>query len=133
MRIVYFTYWGAIGDRVLEWMVNNTDEEIVGVVSRSGDQGESIKDITFRHYLPLYQPPTNVNDSEFAEVLWKLKPDMFISMYFGRLFSPELLDVPRVGCINMHPSLLPMGRGQGPSTWPIVYGDKEEISRRRRC
>ncbi len=56
MRIVYFTYWGTIGDRVLEWMVNNTDEEIIAVVSRPGDQGESIKDIAFRHYLPLYEP-----------------------------------------------------------------------------
>ena len=125
MRIVYFTYWGKIGDRVLEWMVDNTDEEIIAVVSRPGDQGESIKDIAFRYYLPLYQPPENVNDHKFIEVLRKLKPDLFISMYFGRLFSPELLDVPKLGCINMHPSLLPKGRGQGPSTWPIVYGDTE--------
>jgi methionyl-tRNA formyltransferase len=125
MRIVYFTYWGKIGDRVLEWMVNSTDEEIIAVISRPGDQGESIKDIAFRYYLPLYQPPENVNDHKFIEVLRKLKPDLFISMYFGRLFSPELLDVPKLGCINMHPSLLPKGRGQGPSTWPIVYGDTE--------
>ena len=125
MRIVYFTYWGKIGDRVLDWMVKNTNEEIIAVVSRPGDQGESIKDIAFRYYLPLYQPQENVNDSRFIEVLRKLKPDLFISMYFGRLFSPELLDVPGLGCINMHPSLLPKGRGQGPSTWPIVYGDKE--------
>jgi len=125
MRIVYFTYWGTIGDRVLDWMVKNTDEEIIAVVSRPGDQGESIKDIAFRYYVPLYQPQENVNDSTFIEVLRKLKPDLFISMYFGRLFSPELLDVPGHGCINMHPSLLPKGRGQGPSTWPIVYGDEE--------
>lgn len=125
MRIVYFTYWGNIGDRVLEWMVNNTDEEIIGVVSRPGDQGESIKDIAFKYYIPLYQPSENVNDPEFIEVLRKLEPDLFISMYFGRLFAPELLDVPSIGCINMHPSLLPKGRGQGPSTWPIVNGDKE--------
>jgi methionyl-tRNA formyltransferase len=125
MRIVYFTYWGNIGDRVLEWMVNNTDEEIVGVVSRPGEQGESIKDVAFKYYLPLYQPPENVNDPDFIAALKKLEPDLFISMYFGRLFSPDLLAVPKAGCINMHPSLLPKGRGQGPSTWPIVNGDKE--------
>jgi methionyl-tRNA formyltransferase len=125
MRIVYFTYWGTIGDQVLEWMVNNTDEEILAVVSRPGEPGESIKDIAFKYYLPLYQPPENVNDPAFIEVLRGLEPDLFISMYFGRLFSPELLQVPKKGCINMHPTLLPKGRGQGPSTWPIVYGDKE--------
>lgn len=127
MHIVYFTYWGTIGDRVLEWMVNNTDtdEEIIAVVSRPSGQGESIKEIAFRYYLPLYQPPENVNDPKFIEVLRKLNPDLLISMYFGRLFSPDLLNVPKLGCINMHPSLLPKGRGQGPSTWPIVYGDEE--------
>jgi len=125
MRIAYFTYWGAIGDRVLGWMVENTDEEIIAVISRPGGPGESIKDVAFRHYLPLYQPPENVNDPAFMEVLRKLEPDLFISMYFGRLFCPELLEVPKLGCINMHPSLLPKGRGQGPTTWPIVYGDKE--------
>jgi methionyl-tRNA formyltransferase len=106
-------------------MLNNTDEEILAVVSRPGDPGESIKEIAFKYYLPLYQPPENVNDPAFIEVLRKLNPDLFISMYFGRLFSPDLLNVPKAGCINMHPSLLPKGRGQGPSTWPIVYGDKE--------
>ena len=34
MRIAYFTYWGSIGERVLEWMVNNTDEEIDYMVER---------------------------------------------------------------------------------------------------
>lgn len=125
MRIVYFTYWGTLGDRILDWMVTNTEEEIVAVVSRPGDQGESIKDIAFKHYLPLYQPPVNVNDPAFVEVLRRLEPDISISMYFGRLFGPDLLAVPKIGCINMHPSLLPIGRGQGPSTWPIVNGDEE--------
>ena len=77
MCIVYFTYWGAIGDRVIEWMVNNTDEEIIGIVSRPGDQGESIKDIAFRYYIPLYQPPENVNDLEFADLLVNEKCPIF--------------------------------------------------------
>lgn len=125
MRIAYFTYWMDIGDRVLEWMLESTDEEIVAVVTRPGDQGDSTTELAFQRYLPLYKPPENVNDPKFIEVLRKLEPDLFVSMYFGRLFSPDLLAVPKQGCINMHPSLLPKGRGQGPSTWPIVFGDKE--------
>jgi methionyl-tRNA formyltransferase len=125
MRIVYFTYWGTIGDQVLEWMVNHTEDTIVAVVSRPGEPGETVKDVAFRYYLPLYQPPENINDPVFLEVLRALEPDVFISMYFGRLFSPDLLSVPKIGCINMHPSLLPKYRGQGPSTWPLYYGDDE--------
>ena len=81
MRIVYLTYWGTIGCRVLEWMVRNTDEEIVAVVSRPGPPGEAIKDIAFEHYLPLYQPPENVNDPKFLSVLKALDPDLFISVH----------------------------------------------------
>ena len=125
MRVVFFSFYGAIGKRVLEWMLANTDEEFVGVVSRVGDQGDIIQQVAFEHYLPFYRPQGNINDPQFIEVLKKLEPDYTISMYFGRLFSPDMLSVPKLGCINMHPSLLPKGRGQGPSTWPIIYGDKE--------
>ena len=125
MRIAYFTYWGSIGPRVLSWLVQETDEEIVAVVSRPGEQGEAIRDVAFEHYLPLYQPPENVNDPKFLDVLRALEPDVFISMYFGRLFSPDTLAVPRIGCVNMHPTLLPKYRGQGPTTWPIVHGETE--------
>ncbi|NLS76697.1 MAG: methionyl-tRNA formyltransferase [Chloroflexi bacterium] len=125
MRIVYFTYFGRIGSRVLEWMLANTNDEFLGVVSRPGEQGTAILDVAFKHYLPLYQPQVNVNDPVFLDLLRKLDPDIFISMYFGRLFGPEMLAIPKVGCLNMHPSLLPKYRGQGPSTWPIVNGETE--------
>jgi methionyl-tRNA formyltransferase len=125
MRVVFLTYWGTIGDRILEWMIENTDDEIVAVVTRPGSSGETIKDIVFENYLPLYQPPGNVNVPGFLNELRRLEPDLFVSMYFGRLFSPEMLAIPTAGCINMHPSLLPKYRGQGPSTWPIVNGDSE--------
>lgn len=125
MRIAFFTYWGGLGDRILEWLAQSTSNDIVAVVSRPGEPGESIHDVAFRHYLPLYKPPVNVNDPRFVEVLRRLEPDLSISMYFGRLFASELLAVPRMGCINMHPSLLPKYRGQGPSTWPIINGEAE--------
>ncbi|MDP6779650.1 MAG: formyltransferase family protein, partial [Candidatus Latescibacteria bacterium] len=107
MRVAYFTYWGNIGTTVLEWLATSSGDEIVAVISRPGKEGEAIKDVAFRHYLPLYQPPVNVNDPGFIESLRRLEPDLSVSMYFGRLFSPELLSVPRMGCVNMHPTLLP--------------------------
>ena len=125
MRVAYFTYWGNIGTQLLEWLATSTQDEIVAVISRPGKEGEAIKEIAFRHYLPLYQPPVNVNDPGFIETLRRLKPDLFVSMYFGRLFSPEMLSVPKMGCVNMHPTLLPKYRGQGPNVWPIVNGDTE--------
>jgi methionyl-tRNA formyltransferase len=58
-----------------------------------------------------------------VEVLRSLNPDLFVSMYFGKLFKAPLLAVPRYGCVNIHNSLLPRYRGQSPSIWAIVNGD----------
>jgi methionyl-tRNA formyltransferase len=85
----------------------------------------SLNSTAYKHYLPLYQPPTNVNDPRFLDVMRSLDIDCFISMYFGRLFSPDALAVPQSGCVNMHPTLLPKYRGQGPNVWPLVEGDTE--------
>jgi len=124
MRTVFFTYWGTIGDRVLEWLLDQ-GEHVVAVVTRPGGPGETAKEIAFRRYVPLLQPPGNVNETPFLELLRSLEPDLFISMYFGRLFGPELLAIPKIGCVNMHPSLLPKYRGQGPTAWAIINGDTE--------
>ena len=125
MRIAFFSFWGAIGTQVLDFLVNHTQNEIVAVTTRPGPPAEPMREMAFKYYLPLYQPIVNTNDPKFLDVLRKLEPDIFVSMYYGRLFSPEALAVPRLGCLNMHPSLLPKGRGQGPSTWPIINGDTE--------
>jgi len=125
MRIAFFGFRSEIGTQVLDYLVNQTRSEIVAVVTRPGPPGEPLKETAHRHYLPLYQPPVNANDPRFLAMLKRLEPDLFVSMYYGRLFSPEALAVPRIGCVNLHPSLLPKGRGQGPSTWPIVNGDAE--------
>jgi methionyl-tRNA formyltransferase len=122
MRMVIFAYWGDIGIRCFEWLMEQ-GEEVIAVVTRPGEPGEAVKAAVFKHYVPVYQPPGNVNESRFIEILRRLSPDLFFSTYFGRLFSPELLAVPRLGCINMHNSLLPKYRGQAPSTWGIINGD----------
>jgi methionyl-tRNA formyltransferase len=125
MRIAFFGFRGEIGTQVLDYLVNRTQNEIVAVITRPGPPSEPLKEMAYKHYLPLYQPTVNTNDPKFLAVLKKLEPDLFVSMYYGRLFSPEALAVPKLGCLNMHPSLLPKGRGQGPSIWPIINGDTE--------
>ena len=124
MRIVIFAYWGDIGVRCFKWLMEQ-GEQVVAVVTRPGAMGDAAAEAVFPYYVPLYRPPINVNDPVFIEVLRGLKADLFFSTYFGRLFSPEVLAIPRLGCINMHNSLLPKYRGQSPSTWGIVNGDTE--------
>jgi hypothetical protein len=43
MRVAYFTFWGSIGPRILDWLATSTNDEVVAVVSRPGEQGDLIK------------------------------------------------------------------------------------------
>jgi len=55
----------------------------------------------------------------------KIKPDLVVVSNFGGIIPRELLDIPRFGCINLHPSLLPKYRGSSPIQTVVLNGDKE--------
>lgn len=56
--------------------------------------------------------------------LQELKPDLFVVASFGKILSKEILDIPKLGAINIHPSLLPKYRGPSPIQTAILNGDK---------
>jgi methionyl-tRNA formyltransferase len=69
--------------------------------------------------------PTSVKTAEFVERIIKVKPDIFVVVAFGHLLPQTLLDIPRLGAINIHASLLPKYRGAAPIHWAIIKGEKE--------
>ncbi|UCH28278.1 MAG: methionyl-tRNA formyltransferase [Myxococcales bacterium] len=69
--------------------------------------------------------PTKVRTAEFAEKLGTLGADVAVVVAYGRILPKAVLDVPRVGCVNVHASLLPRWRGAAPIQWSIVHGDTE--------
>lgn len=69
--------------------------------------------------------PDNPNDNVFIEDLSKLKPDLFILSSYSHLLTNELLNVPKYGGINIHPSLLPKYRGAAPIQRAIMAGERE--------
>ena len=54
-----------------------------------------------------------------------LEPDVICVVAYGKIIPEEILDIPKFGCINVHPSLLPKYRGAAPIQWAIINGDKE--------
>lgn len=65
-------------------------------------------------------------NSEFVyERVSALSPDICITAHFERLIKQPLLSVPKLGFINLHPSLLPDYRGMAPQHWPLINGEKE--------
>ncbi|NLT41106.1 MAG: methionyl-tRNA formyltransferase [Anaerolineae bacterium] len=126
MRIVFFSYRGTIGARCLRWLRERPDAEVAAVVTWPDyvhpEINIAVKEVLYDASLPLYQP-RDVNSESFVERMSALKPDLFVSMYFGKIFKAPLLAVPRFGCVNIHNSLLPKYRGQAPSLWAVANGD----------
>ena len=75
------------------------------------------------HGLTVYQPAT-LKDPEAIETIKKLNPDVIVVVAYGKLLPKEVLDIPPLGCINLHGSLLPKYRGAAPIQWTVLNGDK---------
>ncbi len=69
--------------------------------------------------------PGSVNTDEFVRRLRELAPDLFVVVAFGQILKQRLLDIPPLGSINVHGSLLPDYRGVAPINWAIVRGETQ--------
>lgn len=83
-----------------------------------------VKEYALKHNLPVYQPE-KIKTPECVAKLRELKPDLIIVVAFGQILSKEILDIPPLGCVNVHGSLLPRWRGAAPIHWSIISGDKQ--------
>lgn len=79
-----------------------------------------IKHVCETHRLPMLQPAKAI---EALDAIKKLGPDLFIVASFGQIIPQQLLDIPRLGAINVHTSLLPRHRGASPIQAAILHGD----------
>ncbi|MGC2474145.1 MAG: methionyl-tRNA formyltransferase [Candidatus Sulfotelmatobacter sp.] len=73
--------------------------------------------------LPIVQPERIKNNEEFRSQLAAIKPDAIIVVGYGRIIPQWMLDLPRLGNINLHASLLPKYRGAAPIQWAIASGE----------
>ena len=81
-----------------------------------------VKQLALEHALPVLQPPTLKNEEATAE-LARLNADVMVVVAYGLLLPKQILDTPRLGCINVHASLLPRWRGAAPIHRAIEAGD----------
>ncbi len=83
-----------------------------------------VKECALKHNLPLFQP-VKIRLPENVEELKKYEADIFVVAAFGQILPKEILEMPRLGCVNIHASLLPKYRGASPIAWSVLNGDKE--------
>ena len=82
-----------------------------------------VKVVAEENNIPVYQPDT-LRDGKAAEILREIAPDIIVVVAYGKILPKEILDIPRLGCVNGHASLLPKYRGASPIQWCIVCGEK---------
>ncbi len=82
-----------------------------------------VKEIAIEHGIDVLQP-SKIKTPEFVEQIRALGPDLLVTAAYGKILSKELLEVPTLGCINVHGSLLPAYRGAAPINWAIINGEK---------
>lgn len=82
-----------------------------------------VKELALSEGIPVFQPRRIKREKPVAE-LKALDPDLIIVTAYGQILSEEILNIPPMGCINMHASLLPKYRGAAPIQWSIVRGEK---------
>ncbi len=83
-----------------------------------------VKQLAETHRIPVLQPPSLKQDADIAQ-LAELAPDVMIVAAYGLLLPQRVLEIPRLGCINIHASLLPRWRGAAPIQRAIQAGDHE--------
>ena len=87
-------------------------------------QASAVKEWALAHNISVYQP-LNFKTSESVEELANLKPDVLIVIAYGLILPRSVLEIPRLGCINVHASLLPRWRGASPIQQAVLSGDAQ--------
>ncbi len=110
-----------------------SDHDVVGVFTnpdRPSGRGKRVamspvKECAVEHGVPVYQPQRVRGNDEALEQLRAWEPDVVVVTAYGQILPQAILDVPRLGCVNIHASLLPKYRGAAPLNWCIIRGEEE--------
>ena len=104
-----------------------TDAELVGVYTKPDtpkNRGmklipSEVKILAQEHGLPVFQPQTFRDDAVYEE-LKALRPDLIAVVAYGKILPQRVLDIPPLGCVNIHGSILPALRGSAPVQWAVL-------------
>jgi len=123
---------GALACPLLEGILAAGRDELVAVVTqpdRAGGRGLhclpcALKPLAQGRGVPVFTPD-NASEESFVAQMAAHKPDVIVVASYGQFLKKNLLAVPRLGTINVHPSLLPKYRGASPIQWALANGDRE--------
>jgi len=120
MRIILVGQ-GPFGEKTLDALIQK-GEDIVGVFCPKDKSGEAMKAIAESSSIALFQPD-HMRDATVHEAYLDLKPDLVVLAFVTDILPESLLNIPSIGTICYHPSLLPRHRGSSGINWAVIQGD----------
>lgn len=132
MRLIFFgTPQFAVP--TLERLLTQPEFDVLAVVTqpdkRRGRGNEllpsPVKALALSHQVPIWQPRRVKKEQDTLEKLRSSQADAFVVVAYGQILSQEILDMPRLGCVNAHGSILPKYRGAAPIQWSLYHGETE--------
>jgi methionyl-tRNA formyltransferase len=130
MLRVVFCGTGEIGLPALRALLDSGKYEVPGIITQPDKpagrdlkpRASVIKQLAIERGLPVYQPP-KLRDVASLEMLRNLQPDVMVVVAYGQILPKSVLELPLLGCLNLHASLLPRHRGASPIHAAILAGD----------
>jgi methionyl-tRNA formyltransferase len=131
MRIVFIGA-GEIGVLTLQALLRSSEHQLTGVVTQPDKpvgrtqciEPTPIKRALAGSRVPILQP-ARVRDRQAIEEIRALQPDAIVVIAYGQILPREVLEIPRIACLNLHASLLPRWRGAAPIQAAIAAGDPQ--------
>jgi methionyl-tRNA formyltransferase len=116
-----------VGYRCLEELIRQ-DADIALVFTHDDSPSEeiwfaSVRELAQKHSIPVMT--SDINLRENVELLRELAPDLLLSFYYRNMIRQEVLEIPRLGALNLHGSYLPKYRGRVPVNWAVINGESE--------
>ncbi len=113
--------------------INTSKHQIIAVVTQPDKRRgrgnkiihSSVKEKAIINNIPVLTPDKVSHNIDFERQLSKLNADLFVIVAYGQILPKNILELPPLGCWNVHASLLPRWRGAAPIQWSIIKGDRE--------
>ena len=132
MQVVFFgTPQFAVP--TLQKLLDHTDFNVMGVVTQPDKRRgrgkqlipSAVKKVALNYEIPIWQPKQIKKAKKTLSALKNTQADAFVVVAYGQILSSEILKMPKLGCINVHGSILPQYRGAAPIQWCLYNGDRQ--------
>ena len=112
---------GPFGEKALEALIRN-GEEIAGIFCPKDKRGDAMKALAQKSGLAVFQPD-HMKDAGVRQTFLEIGPDLVILAFVTDIIPHSLIEIPSIGTICYHPSLLPKHRGASGINWAVIQGD----------